>query len=234
MTRKAPEFDRYATQYRAMHKESIRASGEDPEYFAAYKARYMARRFRKMGAQVTPAILDFGCGIGSSIPHLKRHFPGSSITGCDPSPGSIELATRCLSDIAEFALIEGDSLPFADGSFDVLLAACVFHHIKPEERGRWMSEIRRVLRPGGHAFIFEHNMLNPLTIRAVRECPFDEDAILLPRREVLSLARSSGFSRSRADYIVFFPRQLSVMRPLERAMGWVPIGAQYVVHAHSR
>ena len=94
-----------------------------------------------------------------------------------------------------------------------------------------MAEIRRVLKSGGQAFIFEHNVLNPLTLKAVRECPFDEDAILLPRAELLGLARREKFEAVRSRYIVFFPHMLSLFRPMESAMGWIPFGAQYVVHA---
>jgi len=234
MARKEPEFDQYASSYREMHRTSIRASGEDPEYFAAYKARYMAAKFERATGGDQLRILDFGCGIGNSVPHLADQFPGAVIVGCDPSSASIELATEKHSDKAAFAWVDGLRLPFADGRFDVVLAACVFHHIDPAERQHWMAEIKRVLAPGGHAFVFEHNMLNPLTLKAVRECPFDEDAILLPRSELLSLASNSGFAQVSSDYIVFFPSQLAALRPLESAMGWIPFGAQYVVHARNR
>jgi len=73
-----------------------------------------------------------------------------------------------------------------------------------------------------------------LTIKAVKDCPFDEDAILLPRRELTSLVSRSGFQKVRARYVVFFPRALSALRPVEPALGWVPLGAQYVVHATAR
>jgi hypothetical protein len=94
-----------------------------------------------------------------------------------------------------------------------------------------MQEIRRVLKPGGNVFVFEHNVLNPLTLKAVRDCPFDEDAILLPRRELLGLARNAGFASFKARYIVFFPAPLAFLRPLEPTLGFIPFGAQYVVRA---
>jgi len=74
-------------------------------------------------------------------------------------------------------------------------------------------------------------VLNPVTVKAVRESPVDQDAILLPRRELLALARDSAFQHVGSRYIVFFPRFLAGLRPLEPFMGWVPFGAQYVVHA---
>jgi hypothetical protein len=73
-------------------------------------------------------------------------------------------------------------------------------------------------------------MLNPLTLKTVRDCPFDEDAILLPRSELLGLTRRAEFDGVRCRYIVFFPHLFSLLRPLEPAMSWIPFGAQYVVH----
>ena len=94
-----------------------------------------------------------------------------------------------------------------------------------------MRELQRVIKPTGQIFVFEHNMLNPLTVKAVKDCPFDEDAILLPRSELLGLARDAGFTDIRVRYVVFFPRVLAVFRPLEPFLGWVPLGAQYVLQA---
>jgi len=56
-----PQFDRYARSYRDLHKDSIRASGEEPDYFAAYKIAYLADELRKGPGPVEPQdILDFG------------------------------------------------------------------------------------------------------------------------------------------------------------------------------
>jgi len=227
---KKAQFDQYARRYEDLHRENISASGEDPEYFAAYKAKVLADWFGKRRHDEL-RILDFGCGIGGSTPHLRSAFPSASIKGVDPSAESIRIARDTHSDKAEFGVVDGASLELPDAYFDVVFVACVFHHIPPPERAQWMKEIRRVLKPGGHAFIFEHNVLNPLTVKAVKDCPFDEDAILLPRGELLSLTRDAGFGSNQARYIVFFPRFLSFLRPAEPALGWLPLGAQYFVHA---
>lgn len=225
-----PEFDQYAEEYTKLHRASIRVSGEGPEFFAAYKAGYMAALLGNTARTNPVSILDFGCGVGNAIAHLRRAFPAASLHGVDLSGESIRLATESHSSEATFRTIEDAHLPHEDESFDVVMAACVFHHIPPTERTHWMSEIRRVLKPGGHVFVFEHNMLNPLTLKTVRDCPFDEDAILLPRSELLDLVRRTEFAEIRCKYIVFFPHLLAFLRPLEPLMGWIPLGAQYVVH----
>lgn len=230
-TRK-PEFDRYAATYSTLHAASIKASGEEPAYFAAYKTKYMARRLAADARPIpAPAILDFGCGVGNSIGHLLTAFPTASLHGADLSSESIALAEAAHGQVATFSVIEDTRLDCADAAFDVVFVACVFHHITPAQRAQWMQELRRVLQPGGQIFVFEHNMLNPLTLKSVRDCPFDEDAILLPRRELLGLVRDAGFASVDAQYIVFFPHVLAALRPLEPRLGWLPLGAQYVVHA---
>ena len=227
-----PEFDRYAASYNALHTASIKASGEEPAYFAAYKARYMARRLAVDATPiVAPVILDFGCGVGNSIGHLHAAFPAAALHGADLSSASIALARTAYGQTASFSVIEDTRLTYPDAAFDAVFVACVFHHIAPTQRLHWMQELRRVLRPGGQIFVFEHNLLNPLTVKSVRDCPFDEDAILLPRHELLGLARQAGFGNVNAQYIVFFPHALAALRPLEPWLGWLPLGAQYVVHA---
>ena len=130
---------------------------------------------------------------------------------------------------ATFRVNTDSTLPYDDHSFDLVQVACVFHHIKPQQRDHWIREIKRVLKPGGEVFVFEHNVLNPLTVKAVRDCPFDEDAILLPRRELLRRLRTAGFSTISVRYIVFFPAVMKFLRPLESWLGLVPFGAQYVI-----
>ena len=223
-----PQFDRYAVSYHDLHKVSVRASGEEPEYFAAYKIAYMAAA---LGAEFTAGrveILDFGCGVGGSIPHLREHFPKANLFGADVSGESLELARQAHPDVT-YSQITTDRINLPDACVDVAMAACVYHHIPPAERARWTAELRRVLRPGGCLFLFEHNPLNPLTQKVVRDCPFDDDAILLPSGESLRLIRGAGFHDVDVAYIVFFPRQLARLRPLEKVLGWLPLGAQYVV-----
>lgn len=225
------EFDRYAGSYTRLHRDSIKASGEEPAYFARYKALYMARALGADRAARALAVLDFGCGIGNATAHLRAALPRASLHGVDPSAESIRLASERCGDDAEFRVSDERGLPYADGQFDLIQAACVFHHIPPPQRLRWMRELRRVLAPGGRLFVFEHNVLNPLTRKAVRDCPFDADAILLPRHELFGLAGGAGFSDIGARYIVFFPAALAGLRWLEPRLGRIPFGAQYVVHA---
>lgn len=226
-----PEFDRYAGGYTELHRASIRTSGEERAYFSRYEAQYMAHMLGKAEAGAALSVLDVGCGIGNSIPHLREAFPRAQLAGVDPSGESIDLAHQTYARTATFRVNAADTIPYPDRSFDLIHMACVFHRVRLPQRGQWMHELRRVLKPGGELFVFEHNVLTRLTLKAVRDCAFDEDAILLPRRELIGLAKAAGFPRINARYIVIFPAPMASFRLLEPMLGLVPLGAQYVVPA---
>lgn len=226
---KEPQFDRYARDYARLHGESVRASGEEPSYFASAKVQHVAR---VLGDEAPGAVLDFGCGVGGTLGFLRQSFPSAALHGVDVSPESVTMAREAHPDVA-LQVIEGKRIDLPDGTIDVAVAACVFHHIPPRERVGWVAELRRVLKPGGRLFMFEHNPWNPLTRKVVRDCAFDEDAILLSSIEARGLLRDAGFAHTEVDYMIFFPRALAVLRPFERALAGVPMGAQYVASARA-
>ena len=224
------EFDRFAEEYRSLHQTNIAASGEAPEYFAEYKIKDLKRLVSAdVPRQVSGHFLDFGAGVGTSVPFFCEHLPAAKLTCVDVSLRSLEIGVGRFGGRANFVAFNGVRLPFGDAVFDGALAACVFHHISANEHERLFAEIRRVLRPGGHVMIYEHNPLNPLTRRAVNTCPFDENAVLIGARTLKARLDSAGFKQSRIRYRVFFPRALRWLRPLEDLIGWLPLGAQYYV-----
>lgn len=217
------DFDRYADNYRELLDRSVTASGETGAYFAGYKARYLAR---ELGPDFSGKILDYGCGIGLVTAEIARLLPRACIQAFDESEASIANVSPELREKARF------SSNFAQLEVaDVIVVANVLHHVPVTDRPALLQRLGERLANGGRFVIFEHNPKNPLTVAAVRDCPFDEDAVLLPSREALDLCTGAGLSLERRDYIVFFPRALSFLRPLEPALGWLPIGAQYAVVA---
>lgn len=219
------EFDALADSYHAVHKANVAMTGEDPEYFAEYKIADLAR----LATAISPAartVLDFGCGIGNSIPFFRRHFPGVQLTCADASERSMEVARSRFPGGESFVTV-GKTLPLPSGSQDLVFSACVFHHIPHEEHLHWLCELRRVTRPGGWLAIYEHNPLNPLTQWAVRTCPLDENARLVGARALRRMALLAGWSNPDAEYKVFFPAALRFARAWEGRLGRVPLGAQY-------
>jgi SAM-dependent methyltransferase len=229
----SPEFDDVAAVYAGQHAKSIAASGESPDFFARYKARDACQAARRAGLTVR-SMLDFGCGIGNTLPHFAEFLPAAAITCCDVSARSIELSQARFPHIAaRYATICGQSLPFHSAAFDLCFSACVFHHIPAHQHVLWLRELRRVSRANGMLVLFEHNPFNPLTVAAVRRCPFDADAILIRASELARRARAAGWHQPKVIFRMFFPHALRFARPLERWLGPVPFGAQYLIAARS-
>ena len=102
----------------------------------------------------------------------------------------------------------------------------MLHHVPKNVREPLIRGLVKKLAKGGKIVIFEHNPLNPVTVKAVRDCPFDEGVELLYPWEVEGLLDRAGLSRRKLDYIVFFPKPLATLRPLEPHLRGVPFGAQ--------
>lgn len=210
------KFDEYAQSYDGLHKQSISASGEPTEYFAEYKLGCL----RRLGVGRESAVLDFGCGIGNLTEQLVREI--DVVHGFDPSDRSLETCQRR----APSAVLHTSEDAIPDAGFDFAVLSGVLHHVAKQERVDLLRRVAGKLRPGGRVVIFEHNPLNPLTLKAVNDCPFDDDAVLLWPWEVKELVKYAGYGDVRLDYIVFFPRALSPLRPLEPRLRHVLLGAQ--------
>jgi ubiquinone/menaquinone biosynthesis C-methylase UbiE len=228
----AAEFDKFADEYLSTHAANIRISGEDPDYFARYKIEEVRRRWSAAKAVEPVAILDFGTGIGNSLPFLAKTFPTAKVTGLDVSEKSLSVAERRFPGVAELVRYDGGDIPMADASFDLIFSSCVFHHIEADTHVRLFKQLKRLLKPGGLMTIFEHNPINPVTRHIVATCPFDENAVLIPSGELKRRQTDAGFGRIDVAYTGFFPGALAALRPLERYMTALPVGAQYYTLAH--
>ncbi|MEO0062188.1 MAG: hypothetical protein RLZZ08_748 [Pseudomonadota bacterium] len=220
------EFDRVADDYQAQHAASIRLSGEEPAYFANYKAED-ARQIVSLAGLKPENILDFGCGVGNSIAPLRKHFPEAQITGLDVSLESLAVARNVHGDTVEYRSYDGLQIPADIGRFDLIFTACVFHHIPHAQHIALLRQIKALLKPGGRFILFEHNPWNPLTRHAVANCPFDANAVLISAPEMMRRFKSAGFCCAPIRYRIFFPALFARLRPLERYLTWLPLGAQY-------
>lgn len=219
------EFDALADEYRVVHKDNISITGEAPEYFSEYKIADLSRAATHLKLRSTN-ILDFGSGIGNSLPYFRKYFPGSDVVCADVSERSIEIAQTRFPGVEKYLLIDG-TVPLPDSSQDIVFSACVFHHIPHEEHLHWLGELLRVTKPGGILAIYEHNPLNPLTLRAVNTCPLDVNAHLIRGNVMARRTKAAGWSAADVAYKVFFPSALSALRPMEDRLEWLPLGAQY-------
>jgi SAM-dependent methyltransferase len=210
------KFDRYAQSYTQAHAASVRASGEAPEFFARHKLNCLVR----LGATREQRVLDYGCGTGSLTRLLLEQF--SVVSAYDPSALSLEQARS----VAPRACYHGSEGAIPESAFDLVILSGVLHHVPPSERAPLLEGVARKLCVGGRVVIFEHNPYNPLTVKAVRACAFDDDAVLLAPGEVRRLLQAQAFGSVRQDYVLFFPHLLRALRPLEPFLRRCPLGAQ--------
>jgi SAM-dependent methyltransferase len=118
-------------------------------------------------------VLDIGCGAGVDAIIAARVVQSGRVVGLDMSP---EMLTRARhnadlagTDNVEFVLSVGDTLPFEDASFDVLLSNGVLNLIV--DKARILSEAFRVLRPGGRLQVADQ-----IRIQEELSCPLVRDA----------------------------------------------------------
>jgi SAM-dependent methyltransferase len=221
-----PVFDTYAQSYDRALAQGISVSGEEKEYFAEGRVRWLAGRLRELGERPR-RILDFGCGTGTGARFLGAHFSEATVLGVDVSGPTLETA-RCAhgTERVRFCLMN-DYQP--GGDLDLAFCNGVFHHIPPASRADAVGVLRRSLRPGGVFAFWENNSWNPGTRYVMSRIPFDHDAITLTPPEARRLLSAGGFEVLRTDFLFVFPRVLGWLRVLEPRLACWPLGAQYLV-----
>lgn len=220
-------FDEFAKDYRQIHNQNIKLTGADSHYFSEFKVKWLRDYY---GQKPVQNILDLGAGDGTCLQYFSTYFPEAQLFGIDVSDLSIAEAAAKQIPNAEVKVYDGQHIPYADNSFDLILVATVMHHIRFELHEELMRESLRVLKPGGKIFIVEHNPHNPVTMHMVNTCPFDEDAVLLKPVYTKKLLKKTGFQLVKNHFTLFFPRG-GVFRAfhfLEKHLSWIPVGGQYV------
>ena len=167
-------------------------------------------------------VLDVGCGQGIDLVRYAR--AGAHATGVDLTPRHVEIASMHLSALrlpGSATVSDAEHLPFPDGSFDVASSNGVLHHTPDMPAA--LSEIRRVLRPGGRATIIVYNRnslhywLHQVAYNGLAR------GMLLRERSmtgVLATTVENGSRDTRPLVRVYSPRQTAA---LLRAAGFVDV-----------
>ena len=100
------------------------------------------------------SVLELGCGPGDLwLENISRIPKGWQITLSDFSTGMLAQVREKLSILARpinFELIDAQSIPYEDNQFDIVIANHFLYHVP--DRSKALSEIRRVLKPGGQFY----------------------------------------------------------------------------------
>ncbi|MBL8696602.1 MAG: class I SAM-dependent methyltransferase [Planctomycetes bacterium] len=99
------------------------------------------------------SVLDFGCGVG----RWRELFEslGARWAGCDLSGEMVKRAEESAPGRQVRKLETGGRLPWEAQCFDLALSIAVLHHNPAREQARWLRELARVVRPGGHVLLLE-------------------------------------------------------------------------------
>lgn len=217
-------FDSYRSNYRDVVQSSIDFSGLPHSFFMRAKADLLRELIAQRLGPEKPAMLDVGCGVGSFHP-LLRGMAGR-LSGIDVSSDCLTQARINNPDV-DYPDFDGQRFPFENASFDLVTTICVMHHVAPADWTHFMSEMRRVVRPGGLVCVIEHNPLNPLTRLAVSRCEFDSDAVLLGAGTTRKLMAAGGLRQIDSRYFLLLPWETKSARDIENALSRMPLGAQY-------
>jgi SAM-dependent methyltransferase len=155
---------------------------------------FLERICRDLG-QARPRILDVGCGTGANLELLSEY---GEAEGVDVSAEALAFCReRGLKDVRQGA---AEQLPYEDSTFDLVTALDVVEHLDDDTAG--LSEMRRVLKPGGRALLFVPAFMFLWGVQ--------DDVSNHRRRYTLaqlrSTVRAAGFEVERSTYanITFF------------------------------
>lgn len=136
-------YERTAIEYDEAHV------AEEPEHNLAL--RYISVLIASLGVE---NVLDMGCGTGRGVKEIRRLHPGLPVFGIDPVEALLKVGIA--KGIPPSCLIKGDAcaLPFADASFDAVMALGVLHHVPRPD-----IVVREMLRVAKRAvFISDSNL----------------------------------------------------------------------------
>lgn len=135
-------------------------------------------------------VLEVGCGIAIDLLRFARE--GARVTGVDLSQTAIDLAKKNFAQTSQrgdFRVMDGEHLQFEDNQFDMVYAHGVLQYTANPVQ--MLNEIKRVLKPGGHAILMVYNRLSWLNmLRKVTNVALEhEDAPVLRKFSIGELKK---------------------------------------------
>jgi ubiquinone/menaquinone biosynthesis C-methylase UbiE len=152
-------------------------------------AAVVSRQLDALGAPYIEEVLELGCGAGEVTAFLAAQR-GYNVVGADIDPAQVALARSRYGaqDHLQFVVADASGLRFDAARFDLIIAQNVFHHM-PRWR-RAVSEIARVLRPGGHVLWLD---LTPPRLLKALLIPLRARAGVYTLQDVRTAFRDVGF-----------------------------------------
>jgi ubiquinone/menaquinone biosynthesis C-methylase UbiE len=103
-------------------------------------------------------VLDLGAGTATLTLIIKQAYPDAEVVGLDGDPHILEIArAKALADGVALQLDQGlaTQLPYDDATFDRVFSSLMLHHLTSDQKRGALTEVRRVLCPGGELHILD-------------------------------------------------------------------------------
>lgn len=211
--------------------QGLKYSGESRLYFAKGRLSYLQKWWSKAARKNPEVIIDYGCGTGEITSLLATLFPYAQVIGCDVSPACVTYAKQhYASEWVSFQLISDGKIQCPPAQ--LIHSNGVVHHIPLDQRDSVFKSLGESLTADGILALFENNPINPGTRLVMAKIPFDRDAIPVNYWEVRNRMHKANLLPINIAFLFYFPSLLSFLRPLERCLVKLPLGAQYAVFAH--
>jgi SAM-dependent methyltransferase len=139
-------------------------------------------------------VLEVGCGEGANLTNLGSRLEGAVVFAID---FSISKAAFVAGPGVRAACADATELPFRSGAFDAVLVRDLLHHVP--DRGRVLSEVARVLKPGGRLTLIEPNGRNPVIAAMALSIRAERGMLASTAERALQEARGAGFANARLE-----------------------------------
>lgn len=129
-------------------------------------------------------VLDLGCGTATLTILAKQAHIDAEVVGLDGDPQVLEIGRAKAAKLGVNIVLDrgmAQQLPYPDRSFDRVVSSLVFHHLTTDNKQQTLSEVFRVLRPGGELHVLDfgkpHNIWSQLVAVILRHFESASDNI---------------------------------------------------------
>jgi SAM-dependent methyltransferase len=174
-------------------------------------------------------VLDAGCGTGATMAWADNTFGAEAVLGIDIAWEGLEFCRGRAEPLLAQASV--GELPFASETFDLVVCKDVIQHL-PTDGGdvAALSEMYRVLRPGGYLLVRANSRLGMWQEEGARDADFQR--YTLP--EVVSRFRAAGFDVRRSTYANALPALYGSLKQWRRRRARGHAHHQHHHHQHDQ